>query len=574
MNLCLQSIRVKNFLSVKEQAVAFDRPGTTLVLGPNGAGKSALFVEPLLWLFYDTLNRTNSKRLSRKVKRTYRLEEVKEPTTVEAWLTVEGQPFYVSRSLEDGYTIISGAGDTTPYKAKSDGLAAVQNIIRLPLALFRSIAVMGQGFTERFTAYGDSAKSALIEDFIGAAEFERAQEDAKQAYGELSRAVASYEGRRQQLQQQLTVLEQQAGGTNLDSLYAKLSECQQQVEICRDTLPKLQSQQAAIDSERLQRKQSLDALQQEANHLFGSIGRLEGSVVETKSAIYKLGNLTHCPTCLQHVTAEAVAAGVAALNTKLAESEASLQELEQLVAANQDNVERCTLDLRQKEQELAECGQAIGAWQVRLTSLQADIAAVEGSIAAVSGVLGQLESIQAELSAIDATLSDYANRAARAGWWAEHFSVRGIRAQRLGSTLEEINGYLADYTAKLFDSEISVRLLPVKPQKTSDKPGASLEVISPSRCYELASGGQGRLIDLALAFAFRKFASTAANGWGCNFLVGDEIFDHLSRVPARKALEVLKGEAETVYLSTHSPDLQAFCDSVLHVRYEDEITVL
>ena len=179
------------------------------------------------------------------------------------------------------------------------------------------------------------------------------------------------------------------------------------------------------------------------------------------------------------------------------------------------------------------------------------------------------------LTQVEVAEAEYQKLRAYPAWWIEGFSIRGLRGSRLASTLEKMNVPLASYCNKLFDGQIQVRLLPTKVAKTGNaKSAVTVEVSGPPGCYELASGGQDRIIDLALHFTLRRHAKDSTKGWSSNFLIGDEIFDHLDYQAAGRALALLRDEAARVFLITHSPALRALCDSTWHVRYEDEQTIL
>lgn len=596
----LHCTRIQNFLSVPDATIDYRGAGTTLVVGKNGAGKSALFVEPLLWLFYGSLNRTDLSTFSNRVRRRYHGKEVEGPVQVEAWFSQDGHEYYAKRSLDDGYEISQDGLAITPYRKKDDGVAAMRNVIRLPENLFRSIAVMGQGFRERFSGFKDSSRSEIIEDFLGAAVYEEAQVRTDSYLPIVATAIAGVTAQLvaarssvQTSQQQIVEAQArhasqvQANAAVRASLEAECQSLGEQIGISQSSLAELQRQVAVldthiaeIDQSRVKHNATIEALQ-------NAIGGHTATLTALQNKLAKLTHLSGtCPECYQPVDnaivnreTEQKYAERATEQEKLNAANAQLQTVRGLVS----DCERELGAMRTQRHNVmsAQVGHqtAITAANGRYQAIQAELSRLSDAefdaAAFVRMIEQRLAAEQANVATLETTLANYEYHKTYLTWWSEGFSIRGLRSARLTRALDTMNVDLQRYCERFFDGQIGVRLLPVKLQKTAAaKPVVSLEVTGPSGCYELASGGQDRGIDLAIHFSLRAFAKRAANGWSCNFLNGDEIFDQLDPEVTVRALEILKEEAPRVYLCTHSTALQALCDSVLHVRYEDEQTRL
>lgn len=596
----LKAVRIQNFLSVEDAVVDYTGKGTTLVVGENGVGKSALFVEPLLWQWYDMLNRSDKKPKMSGVRRRYRMQPVDEPTSVETWFSNNGHEYYVKRTLQGGWEVSRDGSSVTPYKTKADGVASMQQAIGLPSHLFRAIAVMGQGFGNRFTAFKDSDRTAVIEDFLGAAAYEQGQAEAKDSVTAVENALRSLTATRESAEQSLATTEAQIASAEQErqQLAANLSQTRQALEQESEQLgvergqkvdEQQRLQQAYTQAEdgiatwKLNEQRSRDAASHQQSVL-ASLSTTAQMIVDTRNRLVGLGD--KCPTCFQVVNQDIVAAEVQSLDQQWADVEAQRSAAEQKLVEAQDNVAEAQSCLqwfqtesRTQNQMINEAGNRIRDIDNRFEIIQRDLSnAGDAEIIAdrnLSQLRDRLETERANLVAAQQAEAEYQARRPYLSWWGEHFSIRGIRSKRLGGVIEAMNGNLVDYCQQLFDGQIMVRLLPVKPQKTSsDKSAVSVQVTGPSGSYEMASGGQQRCIDLAIHFSLRRFAQTAAFGWASNFLIGDEVFDHLHRSLAERALGILKQEADRVFLITQSPELQSLCDSTWHVRYEDEKTTL
>lgn len=596
----LQSVRIQNFLSVESAVVDYSGNGTTLVVGPTGSGKSALMVESLLWLFYDLLNREVSRSEMSGVRRRYRMQPVEESTSVEAWFKHAGHDYYAKRSLKDGWEISCDGTGITPYRAKADGVAAMRQIVGLPPHLFRAIAVMGQGFHQRFSGFKDSDRTTIIEDFLGAAAFEQGQREAKDKLSAVESVLSGLTARRDALRQAVQTTQEQ-----LQTAQQQVNEWKAHADATRQ---RLETESSAIGADRAEKTQQLEELEAAQLQLVEAKRQWEMSEVDAnrdvETGVAEVSRLQaqktqlvsrrqsfeglgpQCPTCLQPVDGAIIQQTISEDASLVTGLEPQIGQAEnQLASARQrlQDAKTHLITIRQQETlrtaEQNRLRNSISLIDQRFEQIQSELSQLgDSEILAeqnLRAVQDRLTGEQQQLEQVETAVAEHESLKPYLNWWVEGFSIRGIRSKRLGSVLETMNVNLASYCQQLFEDQVLVRLLPIKPQKTAAaKSVVSLDVSSPAGSYALSSGGQERCIDLSIHFALRRFAQQAAFGWSSNFLIGDEVFDHLDRPLAERALQILKGEAQRVFLITHSPELQALCDSVWHVRYEDERTVL
>lgn len=586
-------------MSIEEMTVDFRGQGVTLVTGPKGVGKSALLVEPLLWLFYNTLNRSELKTFTGRVRRRYRGEDVEgPPTSVEAWFSHNGHNIYAKRTLGKGYELAVDGAAATPYRDADD---AVSNSVGLPSSLFRSICVLGQGFSQRFSGFKDSDRSAVIEDFIDSIVYEEAQKRSQDADVAIDQQLRTLIGNQQAIDGMLS--HQRAA---VASQTQRLAEIDAYVTATRANLDAEAFQLGAAKQSRATERAALQNERAESNsqdrYLYQQITVLGSAHLAQQSALGALAEARNtlqttltrlqtwgvcdCPTCFQQVPQEHLAGHVQRLGEELPKAVAAFDSAHQASLEcerqiNAVNAERIRLSVRGAEvhNRVAAIDTADAMGDARFEVIQRELGQLDDMKISAEAELRRVEAAQADMEskaqATQAAVATLQGERQYVSWWTEGFSIRMLRGARLGSTLEKMNEPLNDYCNRLFDGLIQVRLSPVKQQKTAaPKSAVSVEVQGPSGCYELASGGQQRCIDLALHFALRRFASKAAKGWSSNFLIGDEVFDHLDQATAERAVSIIREEAPRVFLITHSPALRALCDSVWHVRYEDERTRL
>jgi len=595
----LQAVRIRNFLSVEEAVIDFSGTGLTLVVGPTGSGKSALLAEPLLWQFYDVLSRPVQWSQMDRVRRRYHGQPVSEDTSVETWFTHRNHTYYVLRSLKSGWKIVCDGSVITPYKTKAAGVGAMADIIGLPSHLFRSLVVMGQGFSERFSGYKDSERTSVIEDFLGAAEYERAQQSAREQ-------LASIGPVHQQLQVQKDLLQQSVNLTQ-----ARITDAEQQMAQWREesTSTRRLLEEKIENLNNLREQKVAEYSQVSAEH--GKITAAFSSIVEVEKAqsaayekylsqvgsqqcryedaVHKKDRLVRigageCPTCFQIVDGSHLAKVLMDVESEISRELSALSHSKEQLSAYKESLEEARIELETLRAQCASYTSSLSSIQVEVREIDSRLSSLQGEI----GRLKDMDSVSAksleahqdrlfqessQLQSVEQALQKCTSIQPYLDWWSEGFSIRGIRSKRLGDVLATMNTALEFYCQEFFENQIVVRLLPVKPRKTTvAKSAVSLEVSSPAGCYELSSGGQERCIDLAIHFALRRFAKQAAFGWSGNFLIGDEVFDYLDRSLSSRAVEIIRREADRVFLITHSRDLQSFCDSVWSVYCEDERT--
>jgi DNA repair exonuclease SbcCD ATPase subunit len=94
--------------------------------------------------------------------------------------------------------------------------------------------------------------------------------------------------------------------------------------------------------------------------------------------------------------------------------------------------------------------------------------------------------------------------------------------------------------------------------------------------YKAFSGGERRLVDIALILAFQRF-QIEASGLSSNLLVFDEIFDGLDRFNVERvlgAIEALFPESNAIYVITHNDSLKSVFSSVIRVVKEESISTI
>ena len=118
----LERLYIQNYKQLREPVELRPPEGAIGVIGANGTGKSSLF-ESILWAFFGA--RSQDPRLSNALI-PWSGGSTKDPTVVEATLSIGGRPYTVRRQLKsnqttaeardpDGATVVTGASDVTKW---------------------------------------------------------------------------------------------------------------------------------------------------------------------------------------------------------------------------------------------------------------------------------------------------------------------------------------------------------------------------------------------------------------------------------------------------------------------------
>ncbi|WP_047864636.1 AAA family ATPase [Rubrobacter aplysinae] len=118
----LERLYIQNYKQLREPIELRPPEGAIGVIGANGTGKSSLF-ESILWAFFGT--RSGDQRISNALI-PWSGGSTKDPTVVEATLSIGGRPYTVRRQLRSGQTtaeakdpdgsvVVSGASDVTKW---------------------------------------------------------------------------------------------------------------------------------------------------------------------------------------------------------------------------------------------------------------------------------------------------------------------------------------------------------------------------------------------------------------------------------------------------------------------------
>jgi DNA repair protein SbcC/Rad50 len=226
----LERLYIENYKQLREPVELRPPEGAIGVIGANGTGKSSLF-ESVLWAFFGS--RSQDPRLSNALI-PWSGGSTKDPTTVEATLSIGGRPYTVRRQLKsnqttaeardpDGSVVVTGASDVTRWAeahllgmdrtafeatffarqkelrffAQDDGIGRVRRISRmLGISSVEEAQKLLREDRNGLRAEAKSIESRLEEADVEGhkRELAEAQEECKRTEVELEKVSARYDG--------------------------------------------------------------------------------------------------------------------------------------------------------------------------------------------------------------------------------------------------------------------------------------------------------------------------------------------------------------------------------------------
>ena len=190
----LERLYIQNYKQLREPVELHPPEGAIGVIGANGTGKSSLF-ESILWAFFGA--RARDPRLSNDLI-PWSGGSAKDPTVVEATLSIGGRPYTVKRQLKsgqttaeakdaDGNTVVTGASDVTRW--------AESNLLGMDRTAFEATFFARQKELRFFAQDDGISRVRRISRMLGISSVEDAQKLLREDRNGLRSEAKSIESR-------------------------------------------------------------------------------------------------------------------------------------------------------------------------------------------------------------------------------------------------------------------------------------------------------------------------------------------------------------------------------------------
>jgi len=578
-----KNIKLKNFLSFRDQSFSFTNRGLVLVLGENndsiyagsnGSGKSALFCESIYYALFG--------RTLRGVSSTQVVSFGEKKMVVDLEFSVNGEEYRIIRGRNGSSSslVLEHNGKDISRKDIRETQKVINEMID-PELMKSSIIFSGSVF-ESFVLLNDTQKKKIITNMIGLERIETAHEIVKQRLRKVDDEISNVNGRIEALENIkkdcLDELEQ-LNTVDIESKNKKLEESKKILDELKELEKKLYTNLQKVDVRISKIKNRVDELKEEKSSIQGEkrlikvkIDNLQSRVVEQE----KLLKDGRCPTCKELIPKDGV------LSKDIEDFQKEIKILEDKLNPFYEREEKVSEALQQEEQKLSssyedktgveskylECKKELEEFSDHYNYLRDELQEHKTKVDTLNQQLGKTEEeikrLRKELNKLNEEREVY-------DFWVEGFGPRGIVSFILDGVFPKFNKVLNEYLQILFGTGIVARFVPfttLKSGELREKWDFEIEGLGD---YKSCSSGEKRRVDIAVLFALNSLVRDMVGG--SNLLVVDEVFDPLDEVGAEKTIELLRNlDVESVIVITHNEALQEKFSNVMRIQKDSGVS--
>lgn len=435
----LERLYIQNYKQLREPVELRPPEGAIGVIGANGTGKSSLF-ESILWAFFGA--RARDPRLSNDLI-PWSGGSSKDPTVVEATLSIGGRPYTVKRQLKsgqttaeakdaDGNTVVTGASDVTRW--------AEANLLGMDRTAFEATFFARQKELRFFAQDDGISRVRRISRMLGISSVEDAQKLLREDRNGLRSEAKSIESRLEE--------------ADVEGLQRELEEAQTECRRVESELEKVSSRHEEATKELADRREKRRALEKTyrkhvdlTNRLRQAEGERDRAADRAEQSRKTLGELSEAEQELSGLRPEA---------EKLPGVEAELQRFEQ-ERQRAERLEQARKERKESQEALARAEtdlwkmldglddparpEPLPGWNALFALEGAEFFAESGRVLDLAPA--ELEAAEERLSELERLRESHA-ALAEARTESERASERHAAAQkeveRLGGELEELSG--------------------------------------------------------------------------------------------------------------------------------------
>ena len=571
MYIKFSKVFITGFKSIDHAEVNLDDCGIVKVKGinlsedktkSNGSGKSSIF-EAIIWALYGKTSKGLSNPTNKytdtgcNVKLIFSIDDVE--YTVERFVgNGNGLNLWKSNSDND-LENISG-------RNKTDTDKILQKIIGINQDIFLSIIFLSQGYNNRISSLGPSARKSRIETITDISEkvehFKTILNNKKTVFSEKERnltvELSSISGELSAIERSISRNEdilkshendEQVDQSEVDALETKINEIDSKINQLRDRISQiennLQSLRMTVVSKNSKITQYRDAIAQRTE----SFNQIKKSI---------------CPTC-----------GATLEDNKRKSMESDAQSF----------INECNSSMKQLQDEINSTSSSIRSLQNKVDAFNkklSELRNLESKYKSRYSYLIQMNSFdksiyESQITADKASKIDLIERQKNLGddksVVDENIGIldnclrivtKQFRDYLLSKIIQFMNDRLKEYSDVLFSNEnFNIHITD------------SFDIYVGDFEYGSLSGGEARKTDLALSLAQRDLALNIS-GITSNIFILDEILDTLDETATLSALELITSistEISSLFIISHN-NYEIAYDSEIVIEKKDNISNL
>jgi len=623
----IKSIRIKNFMSIEDAEIDFDKAGLTLLEGENGAGKSSIY-EAVYWVLFGKTKRglTGDAVINNKAGKccevkmyfdnymVYRFRKQTElGTGLKIWQDL-GAPAYEWNELTKGTV--------------AETQALIESIIKYSDLTFTKVTYFGQGDVKAFASLTDGELKQVFEQALGLTCLSQYGEQIKKYRNGVERdgmsrrgEIINLESKRGFIQDKIEVLNRAMSESkekykadherflaDIASINTEISNIEARLALgMADRKTKSTELEAAIRkrhdlckskdqlTDLYLREQKEYAHEKAQNDL--RLVEVQKRLHDIKGAKERLGS--HCGECGKTYGEADIApmmlkaqAAIAAIKAEIEERhpglfkceqkidtiKALLPPLEKAISAL-DGAKADMARLEEQEKQDEDLKNRIKVLGEKRTTVQNLIIALEAAKVTES-YKADIDLEGKKIEAINETINEHIealkeldSELVGAEMLVEIMSNAGLKSYIFDSITPELNRVISEYMA-ILNPNIGVEISTVSKTKAGDfkeKFGITVTNTEGADSYEGSSGGERQLVNLAIALGFNSICRLMSEG-SVNMLFLDEPLENLDEANSESAIELCQrfaGEIPNVFLVSHSPAIKDLVTGRIQVKKID-----
>ena len=574
MIINFKSIKLKNFVSFKDEEIEFDKyQGFINIFGSNksddtaksnGSGKSSLFNSICWCLTGQTIQG------SKKVENIFCSGETK----VELNFVLDNKEYAIIRSknpsnlkifLDD--TDISGKGIRDTEKIVKELLPDIETIIS-------SVVILGQGLPNRFTNNSPTGRKEVLEklsksDFM----IEDIKDKLSNRQKELKLVLRNNEDKQLKLKTILSTKKELL--QQLAKQYKSFDYGTLKTQL--DELTKSDTRVIQIDSTELNSLIDAQLSLKVSDYEVKDTKEFEKELIKCQTTLKTLKSKKKdlmngiCPTCGKEVDAFELEEN----DTEICLLEQKISEInEKIVKINKENKESENKAKEEYQKKFDTISNKIKNLQAEQSKLQKEnekklstlnkIKELEYAISSLdekknsikeqgTQVKKECAKLEKEISKIDIKVYEDKLDIIRK---MSNIASRDFRGYLLTNVISFIQDRLVHYSNFLLNTD-NIKF---------ELDGNNLQIYLLDKEYEMLSGGEKQAIDIMVQLSIRDMLCTYFN-FSTNILVIDEITDNLDSNRAEKVFELLsKLDLESIFVISHHEDYNIPFDRQIKVE--------
>lgn len=574
MIINFKSIKLKNFVSFKDEEIIFDKyQGFINIFGSNksddtaksnGSGKSSLFNSICWCLTGQTIQG------SKKVENIFCSGETK----VELNFVLDNKDYTIIRSKNPSNLKIFSDNKDISGKGIRDTEKIVKELLPDIETIISSVVILGQGLPNRFTNNSPTGRKEVLEklsksDFM----IEDIKDKLSNRQKELKLVLRNNEDKQLKLKTILSTKKELL--QQLAKQYKSFDYGTLKTQL--DELTKSDTRVIQIDSTKLNSLIDKQLSLKVSDYEIKDTKELEKELIECQTTLKSLKSKKKdlmngiCPTCGKEVDALELEEN----DTEICLLEQKISEInEKIVKINKENKESENKAKEEYQKKFDTISNKIKNLQAEQSKIQKEnekrlstlnkIKELEYAISSLdekknsikeqgTQVKKECAKLEKEISKIDIKVYEDKLDIIRK---MSNIASRDFRGYLLTNVISFIQDRLVHYSNFLLNTD-NIKF---------ELDGNNLQIYLLDKEYEMLSGGEKQVIDIMVQLSIRDMLCAYFN-FSTNILVIDEITDNLDSNRAEKVFELLsKLDLESIFVISHHEDYNIPFDRQIKVE--------